>query len=349
MRKILFTLLIFTNSLLSQSLESKIAKMVVIGFTGYDLNETNPLYTHLKKYPLGGVILFDKNIKDQTQLKSLTAQLNFLSKNNLLITIDEEGGRVSRLGKVEGFRKTPSAKQVASLGKLNAKMSYEKMALMLSDVGINCNLAPSVDLAINPKNQVIVKNNRSFSKNQELVSEFASIFMREMQKQGVLSVIKHFPGHGSSLGDSHDGFVDVTNTWSYLELVPFETLIKSKEAKMIMTAHIYNKNLDPLYPATLSYSTNQTLLREKLGFDGVLISDDLQMGAISKNYTLSQTLKLSINSGVDLLLFANQIDKPVSIKEIVDIVLKLINSGDIDIKTIDRANKRVDKLKRGLS
>ncbi len=349
MKKIIFILLLFINSLFAQNLESKISNMIVIGFKGYDLNDTNPLYLHLKKYPLGGVILFDKNIKDEIQLKNLTTQLTFLSKNNLLITIDEEGGRVSRLGKVEGFSKTPSAKQIALRGDMAAKKSYEKMALMLNDVGINCNLAPSVDLAINPKNQVIVKNGRSFSKDQKVVIKYATIFMQEMQKQGVLSVIKHFPGHGSSLLDSHDGFVDVSKSWSYLELVPFERLIKNKDTKMIMTAHIYNKNLDAIYPATLSYSINQTLLREKLGFNGVLISDDLQMRAISKNYSLQESLKLSINSGVDLLLFANQIDKPISIKEIVDIVLKLINIGEIDIRTIDKANERIDKLKRGLS
>ncbi len=349
MKKTIFLLLLFLNSLYAQSLESKISNMIVIGFEGYDLNDTNPLYKHLKKYPLGGVILFDKNIKDEIQLKNLTTQLTFLSKSNLLITIDEEGGRVSRLGKVKGFTKTPSAKQIAIRGEGSAKNSYEKMAKMLENVGINCNLAPSVDLAINPKNQVIVKNERSFSKDQEVVIKFASIFMSELQKQGILSVLKHFPGHGSSLLDSHDGFVDVTSTWSYLELVPFERLIKSGEAKMIMTAHIYNKNLDQLYPATLSYNINHTLLREKLGFDGVLISDDLQMGAITKNYTLKESLKLSINSGVDLLLFANQIDKPISIKEIINTVLKLINIGEIEIKTIDKANERIDKLKRELS
>ena len=349
MYKIIFIISLFVNFSFAQNLQSKISNMIVIGFDGYDINKTSSLYKHLQKYPLGGVILFDKNIKNKTQLKNLTSQLNFYSKNNLLITIDEEGGKVSRLGKVDGFTKTPSAQQIALLGKQSAKKSYEKMALMLSDIGVNCNLAPSVDLAINPKNKVIVKNKRSFSKDQKVVSEYASIFIKEMQKQGVLSVIKHFPGHGSSLGDSHDGFVDVSESWSYLELVPFETLIKSKEAKMIMTAHIYNKNLDSIYPATLSYSTNQTLLREKLGFDGVLISDDLQMGAISKNYTLSQTLKFSINSGVDLLLFANQIDKQISIKEIVYTVLKLINIGEIQIETINKANERIEKLKRGLS
>ncbi len=331
-------------SLFGDSLESKISNMIVIGFDGYDINKSSDLF----EYPLGGVILFDKNIKNPKQLEKLIFKLKRFSKNRLLVTVDEEGGKVSRVGKVEGFVKTPSAKDIALKSKEDAKKDYKNMASMLSSLGVNCNLAPSVDLAVNPKNRVIVKNKRAFSKEPEVVVEYASIFMSEMKKNGVLSVIKHFPGHGSSLGDSHEGFVDVSDSWTKKELIPFETLIKNGSAKMVMTAHIYNKHIDTKYPATLSYKTNHNLLRKYLGFKGVLISDDLQMGAISKNYTLKQTLKLAINSGVDLLLFANQISKPVKIEEIISCVVKLVESGEIDIKTIEYANERIDKLKRGL-
>lgn len=337
-------LLLFTLSLFSDSLESKISNMIVIGFDGYDINKSSNLF----EYPLGGVILFDKNIQNPKQLEKLIFKLKRFSQNRLLVTVDEEGGRVSRIGKVEGFIKTPSAKDVALQPKEDAKKQYANMADMLSSLGINCNLAPSVDLAVNPKNRVIVKNRRAFSKEPEVVVAYASIFIKEMQKKGVLSVIKHFPGHGSSLGDSHEGFVDVSDSWTKQELISFENLIKNDLVKIVMTAHIYNKHIDEKYPATLSYKTNYNMLREGLGFKGVLISDDLQMGAISKNYTLEETLKLAINSGVDLLLFANQISKPVKIEEIISCVVKLVENGKIDIKTIEKANERIEILKRGL-
>lgn len=340
----LFLSAIFAFSLNASSLESKISKMIVIGFDGYDVNKSSDLF----EYPLGGVILFDKNIQNPKQFQKLTENLKKLSKNRLLVTVDEEGGLVSRVGKVEGFVKTPSAKEIGSKSKEDAKELYANMAEMLSSAGINCNLAPSVDLAVNPKNRVIVKNRRSFSKEPEIVFEYASLFMKEMQKKGILSVIKHFPGHGSSLGDSHDGFVDVSDSWRKKELIPFENLIKNDMAKIVMTAHIYNKHIDSKFPATLSYKTNHDLLRKHLGFKGVLMSDDLQMGAIAKNYTFEQTLKLAINSGVDLLLFANQISKPVEIEEIISCVVKLVENGEIDIKTIESANRRIDQLKRGL-
>ncbi len=344
MYRVILTILFFTYTLCASQLESKISNMLVIGFDGVDINKTHAIYKHLQNYPLGGVILFDKNIQNQKQLQNLTSKLKSISKNRLLITVDEEGGRVSRLGKIPGFTKSKAAFDIALSSKENAQKEYENMAKMLQTSGVNCNLAPSVDLAINPQNSVIVKNRRSFSKDPQVVYEYATIFIGEMQKNGILSVLKHFPGHGSSMGDSHEGFVDVSDSWSKKELIPFKELIKNPSTKMIMTAHIYNKNIDKLYPATLSKATNQKLLRKELGFNGVLISDDLQMGAISKHFTLEQTLKLAINSSVDLLLFSKQID----IKEVVSKVMRLVKNGEIDPKMIDEANKRIDKLKREL-
>ncbi len=343
MFKIIFLLLIHVG-LFSDTLEEKISNMIVIGFDGYDINKTDKLF----EYPLGGVILFDKNIKNPKQLEKLIFKLKIYSKDKILVAVDEEGGLISRLGKVEGLVKTPSAKDIGLKSKDEAKSYYEKMALMLKNLGFNCNFAPSVDVAINPQNSVIVKNKRSFSKDPKKVTEYATIFTKQMHKRGVLSVLKHFPGHGSSKGDSHEGFVDVSDSWRKEELVPYAELIKENLAQIVMTAHIFNKNIDPKYPATLSYKTNHDLLRKHLGFKGVLMSDDLQMGAISKNYTLKDSLKLAINSGVDMLLFANQMSKKVTVKELVKVIKDLIDDKEVDIKTIDKANKRIEILKRGL-
>ncbi len=348
MFRVLSLFLLLSSTLFAKQLEEKIASMIVIGFEGEDINQSTSLYAYLHSGMLGGVILFDKNIKDAKQLKRLTTKLQSLSTQKLLITVDEEGGRVSRLGKLPTLTKTASAMRVATTGEAYAKTEYKQMAAMLKSVGINCNLAPSVDLAINPQNSVIVKSKRAFSKDPKVVEKYAEIFIKAHKKQGVLTVIKHFPGHGSSLNDSHVGFVDVSESWSEIELEPFSKLIQNVQAPMIMTAHIYNQYLDPKYPATLSYKINQKLLREVLGFKGVLMSDDLQMGAIAKNYSLEETLALTINSGVDLLLFANQIAQPLSVKQIVDCVVKLVKEGVVDIVHIERANARIAKLKRGL-
>ena len=146
------------------------------------------------------------------------------------------------------------------------------------------------------------------------------------------------------MADSHLGFVDITNTWSKKELEPYKYFIKNNKADIIMTAHVFNENLDKDYPSTLSYNVNTKLLREELGYEGVLITDDLQMSAISKHYDLKQTLTLAINSGVNLLLFANQLAKPVSLNEIVNTVYTQVVNKQIPLQKIVDSNKKIDEL-----
>jgi len=221
--------------------------------------------------------------------------------------------------------------------------TYENLAQVLYENGINCDFAPVVDLAVNPENKVIYQLKRSYGKNPKDVVMHAGIFMDRLQKRNILSVLKHFPGHGSSLGDSHKGFVDITDTWSEIELEPYKELIKTGKVKMIMTAHVFNKNLDEKYPATLSYKINTKLLREKMAYDGVIISDDLQMKAISKHYSLQETVTLSINSGVDILLFGNQLASQ-NIDELVGVILKQVKAGKIKLQRIKESNRRVNAL-----
>ncbi len=218
------------------------------------------------------------------------------------------------------------------------------MAKDLKYSGINVNFAPVVDLAINKENKVIVTRGRSFGESSNEVISYASIFVDELKKEKVISVLKHFPGHGSSLADSHLGFVDITNTWNQKELEPYRYFIKNNKVDMIMTAHVFNEKLDKDYPATLSYNVNTNLLRYKLGYEGVLVSDDLQMYAISKHYDLKQTLTLAINSGVDMLLFANQLAKPISLKQIVDTVYSQILNEEISLEQIIKSNQRINRM-----
>ncbi|NOZ90187.1 MAG: glycosyl hydrolase [Epsilonproteobacteria bacterium] len=341
-----------------KSLDEKVGTMLMVGFMGTSADKNSQICRDIYKYNLGGVILFDynpvnhkqaKNIESKNQLARLTKQLQSCSRDGkLLIAVDQEGGRVQRLKSKYGFYgKFPKAKSVRYMADSKVANLYQKMAEELSSVGINYNLAPVVDLAINKKNRVIYKLGRSFGSNPADVIKYSNIFIDAMNQNGVLTSVKHFPGHGSSLGDTHKGFVDVTRLWQKKELEPYRVLNQQGKIDTVMVAHVFNKKLDTKYPATLSSKTINGLLRNQIGFDGVVITDDLQMGAISKKYGLKNTLKLAINAGDDILLFGNQlsVNSMVSTKKIVDTIKYLIQTGEIDISEIEKSNERIDRLK----
>jgi len=334
-------------------LKAQIGRMLIVGFDGTQLDASDPFVTELRRYRPGGVILFDraypdrdhiKNIRSPGQLAALTAQLRAFSTAPLLISVDQEGGRVARLKPADGFPAVPSA---AAVGKRDdpayATQVYDTLAATLADAGINTDFAPDVDLAVNPKNTVIVGLKRSYGKSPEKVVTYAGIMLDALRAQHVIGVLKHFPGHGSSLGDSHKGFVDVSETWSPEELEPYRRLIAEGKADMVMTAHVFNRRLDPDYPATLSYKVNTELLRGELRFKGVIVSDDLQMKAISEHYSLAETVRLAINGGVDMLLFANQLGRNM-LGRIVDTVYAEVEAGRISRGRIAEANRRIDAL-----
>jgi len=341
------------------SLEQKIGQMLMVGFHGTSAEKNSQICKDIRQYHIGAVILFDynpvdkskpKNIANRGQLKKLTSQLQKCSYDGkLLIAVDQEGGRVQRLKSKYGFYgKFPKASSVVKMDQRHIRNTYLKMAKELKSAGINYDLAPVVDLDINPKNHVIHGLGRSYGKDPKTVARYASTFIAAMHHYGVLTSLKHFPGHGSSVGDTHKGFVDVTNLWKAVELEPYRLL--NKKADTVMVAHVFNKNLDAKYPASLSAKTVNGLLRKKLGFNGVVITDDLQMGAISKKYGLKNTLKLTVNAGDDMLLFGNQLDPrhTVSTKKLVETVKLLLKNGEIKEKTIDKAYKRIQNLKRKL-
>lgn len=343
-------------------LKRLIGNMFIVGFYGTKVDDKSSIVKAIQNYHLGGVILFDKhpskrekykNIQSPQQLQSLTQQLQEYSDYPLFIAIDQEGGKVARLKKSNGFNLDfPSAKQIASYNNLKkVEDIYNKMGETLSQVGINLNLAPSVDMEINPKNVVIVKLQRSYGKDSKKVATLSKIFIKAMNNHNVLTSIKHFPGHGSSMGDTHQGFVDITTTWKPKELEPYKILIESDSVDTIMIAHVFNKQIDQLYPASLSYQTITEKLRNEMGYKGVVVTDDLQMYAISKHYNLKETIALSMNAGVDLLLFGNQLNPKniVSVQTLVETTFKLVKSGDIPQQKIIDANYRINELKKRLS
>jgi beta-N-acetylhexosaminidase len=348
-------------SLPLKTLDEKIGSMLMVGFMGTSAPRNSQICKDIAKYDLAGVILFDmnpvnhkqtKNISTKYQLTKLTRELQSCSKDGkLLISVDQEGGKVQRLKSKYGFYgKFPKASDVIKLSDARVQQHYEKMGAELASVGINYNLAPDVDLAINKKNYVIYKLGRSFGANPKQVVKYASIFMDAMHNNGVLTSLKHFPGHGSSMGDTHKGFVDVTNLWKEVELEPYRLLAQTQTIDTVMVAHVFNKKLDAKYPATLSRKIINGKLRGEFGFNGVVITDDLQMGAINKKYGLKNTLKLAINAGNDILLFGNQLSAKsmVKTKTLVDTVKRLITRGEVSLSDIEISNSRLDNLKKKL-
>lgn len=333
-------------------LKKLIGQMLIVGFADKDIDKNSQIVKDIQNYNLGGVILFDrfyndrnrtKNISSPDQLQRLTKKLKMFADRELFIAVDQEGGKVARLKPEYGFKKTPSAFEVSQTSYKNARNIYAKQSHMLKEAGINLNFAPVVDLAINPKNEVIVGLERSFGTDSNSVSSFAEIMLEEQRKKGITSVLKHFPGHGSSLEDSHKGFVNITKTWTTKELEPYQKLIDKREVDMIMTAHVFNKYIDPNYPATLSYRVNSEILRGKMKYRGLIVSDDMQMKAISEHYSTKEAVTLAINAGVDLLLFGNQLAE-IRVDELVETIFTQVKNGDIPYERILESNQRIQNL-----
>ena len=344
------------------SLRKKIGQMLIIGFSGSDIDEHSPVVQWLRADGLGGVLLFDydlpaktygKNLRDKTQIKRLNHDLNHYAQLDenalpLFIAVDYEGGAVNRLSRIEGCMTTMRPCDQALLSEDALREEFDGMASTLQELGFNLNFAPVVDLNLNDQEGIIGKQGRSFSTHPEVVSRTAKQFVQVFGEHGIACAYKHFPGHGSATGDTHEGFVDVTETYQDSELEPYFTLSHSILPVMVMTAHVINRKLDASgLPATLSYPILTRLLREKMGFDGVIVSDDLQMQAISHHYSIDEALHLTINAGADMIIFGNQWGT-ITATEVIDRIEQLVNSGVIQRARIDEAYQRISLLKRSL-
>lgn len=341
------------------NLDFKIGQMLKVGFRGLSVNESSHIVRDIEHYHVGAVVLFDydvptrtpsRNVESPSQLRELVANLKSHSYSPLLVTIDQEGGRVARLKTNHGFPQSVSAQYLGNTDAQDTTRLYSEItAQILRDMGINANLAPVVDVNLNPDNPIIGGIERSFSNDPEKVTEHARIFIRTHNKYDILTTMKHFPGHGSSKDDSHLGLVDVTDIWSETELIPYRNLIESGDVDMIMTAHIYNENWDSEYPATLSENVITGLLRNELGFDGVILSDDMQMDAVRTYYGLETAIEKTINAGVDILGFANNsvYDEDI-IPTAHSIIKKLVDEGKITEERIDESYQRIRRLKMKL-
>ncbi len=325
----------------AMSLEEKIGQLVVVGIEGTTIDETAAGF--IKDYNVGGVILFGRNVENTPQLLKLINSLKETnaSKIPLFIAVDEEGGRVSRLP--SEFAKLPTAKRIGDGGKEEAAYSIGGViAGALKAFGYNMDFAPVLDINSNPKNPVI--GDRAFGSEAEIVSEMGAATMRGLTDKGIVAVVKHFPGHGDTAVDSHISLPVVNKTLEelrQLELIPFKAAIE-EGVDSVMVAHIQYSKIDTDAPATLSSKILTELLREEMGFEGVIITDDLTMGAIVGNYDIGEAAITSINAGSDILLSCHGYENSLRVLEAIK---GAVEENRISTERLEESVYRILKLK----
>ncbi len=308
--------------------------------TKYGIKSLTPSMSKvLKEYPAGGFILFGKNMTSPAQLKKYTEALRKASNVYPVMAIDEEGGRISRIANANGFnvRKFASVEAMGKSGNVREAAAY--IASYIKSYGFNLDFAPVADINTNTENIVI--GDRAFGDDPEYVSRLDGEYLDGLHSQGIAGCLKHFPGHGDTKGDTHDDYVAVYKTWDELlkaEIVPY--IDNMKKTDCIMTAHITMKNIthDGL-PASLSRELITDKLRKELGYDGIITTDAMNMGAIQKNYTSSEAAVLSFEAGNDIIL------KPYDYREAFNGILEAVKSGRISEARLDESVMRILKLK----
>lgn len=282
-------------------------QLIIIGIPGSSAGSgsAKALAAHIAAGRAGGFLALRHNVKSKASLLGVT-NLMLGARSDALTAIDQEGGKVQRLSRGLGFTNIPTAQWVSgNLTAAKAQSLYEKAGRELRAAGFNLNLAPSVDIH-QSGNPVIGKYGRSFGSDPAKITEFGSAFISGFSRAGVACSIKHYPGHGSSRSDSHDGFVDISSTWAPDELKPFKGLAKT--APIVMGGHLYHpKFSNGQEPVTFSKKALTDTLRGKLGYRGVILTDDLDMGAIRKNYSLKEATIKALAAGNDLLLMSNSL------------------------------------------
>lgn len=354
MKKIFIALIFYFIFILGghcATLDEMIGQMIIVGYHGNSIDSKGfkTVLNQIENNQISGVILFEHNIKDKKSLNEMTKQIkNSKAKYKPFISIDQEGGYVQRMNKKNGFKDFPTFYAVSKMSKKNASKIYKDMASDLYKSNFNLNFTPCVDLSLN-KDSIISKKERSFSNEAQKVVQYSKIVIGEHQKKGIITTLKHFPGHGSAIGDTHLGFVDASKDWKKDEIKPYISLLKYNPNQMVMVAHTFNNHFDNKFPSSLSKKTVNDYLRTKIGFEGVVITDDLDMLAIKNNYTLEETVINAINAGVDILLFCNfKEENPNLPSEIHNIIVNAIKQGKINEKDIVLSYNRIIKLKSNL-
>lgn len=345
-------------------LRRQVGQMVVAGFRGY--NADGEIADAVRRLGIGGVIYFDRdvptaqnrrNIRSPRQLQELSAELQRLAEQSghpkLFIAVDQEGGRVNRLKPAYGFPASVSAEYLGRVSDPDTTYKWASLtAETCSKAGINVDFAPCTDVNVNPQSPVIGAIGRSFSGDTAVVATQARIWVDALHGRGVLTSLKHFPGHGSSRADSHLGLTDITHTWQReRELAPYRNLFGQGYADFVMVGHLLHRGVDAEYPASLSRRWISDILRGELGYRGVVITDDLNMGAIVDHYSLEKALELAINAGVDMVIVGNngKAYEPDLTTRTIDLICGLVRQGRIPRQRIEEAYGRILTLKARLN
>lgn len=325
------------------TLDEKIGQMILSGFNGTCFNKE--LSILINDFKVGGIILFSRNIEDSKQLKKLTSDIIGINQDiPLFISIDEEGGRVSRLPK--DIKKFESSKSIGDRG--DEKYAYEngrEIGGILKNYNINMNFAPVLDIYSNPKNTVI--GDRAFGDNEKVVSSMGIATMKGLRDENIIPVVKHFPGHGDTEIDSHLGLPIVEKNLKQLnelELIPFNKAIENGVGA-VMVSHILIKEIDDKYPATLSYTLINDILRNNMKFENIVITDDMLMKAITDYISIEEASVKSIKAGADIILIGSDINKT---KSVIERIKLAVANNEISEGRIDKSVYRILKQKETL-
>lgn len=295
----------------------------------------------------------DRNVRSPEQLNALTATLRDRLGGDVIIAIDQEGGRVARLTSARGFVDTPSAAEVGAMGPAFARAFGEACARQLRDGGVTLNFAPCVDVAVDASNAVIAGMRRAYSSDPDQVAVCAAAVIAGHRAAGVACCVKHFPGHGSSAGDSHVGFVDITETWQReVELLPYRRLLSGARGEgpaAVMTGHVVHRGVDGEMPASLSRAWVQGVLRGEIGWDGVVVTDSLDMGAVSERFGPGEAAARAVSAGHDLVLYGANLPgvRPaVEVAgELVEGIARAVVDGAVSADAVERSVERVGVMR----
>lgn len=341
---------------ISADTRRKILQKILVGFEGTSPKDSwvQELAKKLKA-GVGGAVLFRRNIPAEATVEEHKKLLAYLkdAAPDAFLAVDQEGGRVQRMNYSNGHFDSPSHQQLTTMNAEVAAFAVRKMVELINSVGFNWNYAPCVDVDSEPQCAVIGAIGRSFSKEPQKVVDMARRYIDEHRRGGVLSCIKHFPGHGSAQGDTHELGVDVTKVWKEHELTPFRELSVSGHADAIMTAHIVHTGVDSL-PASIS-KTWVDKLRNDLGYKGVIVTDDLHMGGILNRFKLEEAARKALHAGADLLMFSNnplaakgvegfKPDPEVSDK-VAAVIEEELKAGRYTLEQLEASAARISALK----
>ncbi|MGE3246224.1 MAG: glycoside hydrolase family 3 protein [Beijerinckiaceae bacterium] len=329
--------------------DRSIAEMLVLGFHGESAKTPGAqnLARHVAAGRVGGVCFLGHNTKSRGGIEGLARLFQSAGKSSVpFVSVDQEGGAVQRLGKRNGYKPFPAAQAVAARqSTAEAQSIYAGMARQLKAAGFNLNLAPVVDLGFEPRNPVVTRWGRAFSADGAKTAAYAGAFVRGHRSAGVLTSVKHFPGHGSTLVDSHARPVNLTSTWREDELTPFRILTQQGLIDIVMSGHLSHARLTGGLPATLSPKAVE-LLRQGVGFNGAVMTDDLDMKAIRSSYSLMDAIIRAIAAGHDLILLSNSLQPDLNLpQKVIAAVKDAVADGRIPARHIEAAAQRVAQLK----